>query len=272
MTTRESGYLRVTTKTVKDKKYKSWQWCTHHHHDLGHKRVDLELGSTIWNMRTRTYVALGELKSKTLVERYARLQFRSIKALKAYTGDHGQDGAAWWISFPAQNQDSGKVKLRFRSGTSWLDFRCKWWRDWFREIESDATDLWNHLDRDPIVELARLQWQEQQANAVVARQEGEHLPALRKLKRDGDISKRDFEADERRFLVAVDNVQNIPNVSARAWDEHLAKVVSALPRTRREELKPRIIAMAERHYNDAATQNRWHADQWSDNTLEWWLS
>ena len=110
-----------------------------------------------------------------------------------------------------------------------------------------------HLDRDPIVELARLQWQEQQANDVVARQEGEHLPALRKAKRDGEISKRDFEADERRFLVAVEAFQNIASASASKWDEHLVKMVAALPRTRRQELKPRIIAMADRHFNDAAT-------------------
>ena len=272
MTTRESGYLRVTTKTAKGKKYTSWQWRTHHHHDLGHKKVDLELGSTIWNMRTRTYVALGELKSKTLVERYARWHFPHFPELKAYTGDHGQDGAAWWISFPAQNQDSGKVKLRFRSGTSWLDFRDKWLRDWFRKIESDATDLWNHLNRDPIVELARLQWQEQQANDVVARHESESLPALCNRKRDGDISKRDFEADEREYMMIIDGFQDVANASARAWDEHLAEMVSALPRTRRQELKPRIIAIAQRYSCNASTQNRWHADQWSDHVFRWWPS
>ena len=140
----------------------------------------------------------------------------------------------------------------------------------FAEIA--ASNLWRRLKDDPILELGRLQWQEQQANDVVARQESENLPALRKLKRDGDISKRDFEADERSYMMIIEDFQNVASASASKWDEHLAEMVSALPRTRRTELKPRIIAMADRHYNDAATQNRWHADQWSDNTLTWWPS
>ena len=115
--------LRYIEKTADSKKYPSWQWRTHHQHDLGHKKVDLELGNTLWCMRTRLYVALGELKAKTLVERYAPGNRRTI---------------------------------------------------------------------------------------------------VRRL---------------------------IP-----------------------QELKPRIIAMADRHFNDAATQNRWHADQWSDDTFTWWVS
>ena len=270
MLTRESGTLRYVEKTAGSKKYPSWQWRTHHQHDLGHKKVDLELGNTLWGMRTRLYVALGELKAKTLVERYARWHFCKVSELKPYTGDRGDGRAAWWMSFPEPGCDRGK--LRFRSGTSWLDFRCKSWRDWIHQIETDATELWRHLDRDPIVELARLQWQEQQANDVVARQEGEHLPAIRKAKRDGEISKRDLDADERRFLVAVEAFQNIASASASAWDEHLAEMVAALPRPRRQALKPRIIAMADRHFNDAATQNRWHADQWSDHCFSWRVS
>ena len=70
-------------------------------------------------------------------------------------------------------------------------------------------------------------------------------------------------------MMIIEDFQNIANASARAWDEHLVEMVSALPRTRREELKPRIIAMADRHFNDAATQNRWHADQWSDHLFTW---
>ena len=260
----------MVNKKAGAKTYTSWQWRTHHQHDLGHKKVDLELGNTLWGMRTRLYVALGELKAKTLVERYARWRFNNISELKAYTGDRGTNDAAWWISFPHPGCD--RVKLRFRSGASRLDFRYKWWRDWVQTIESDATFVWNQLNRDPIAELARLQWQEHQATAVVAEYMDDKLPALRKAKRNGDISKRDFEADERRWMVNVEGFEGIASASASKWDEYLAEMVAALPRTRRQELKPRIIAMADRHFNDAATQNRWHADQWSDNTFTWRVS
>ena len=270
MLTRESGTLRYVEKTAGAKQYPSWQWRTHHQHDLGHKKVDLELGNTPWNMRTRLYVALGELKAKTLVERYARLRFRSISELKAYTGDRGSGDAAWWISFPHPGCET--VKLRFRSGASNLDFRRQAWRGWVQKIESDATFVWNQLSRDPIVELARLQWQEQQANDVVAKYQDDKLPALRKAKRNGEISKRDFEADERDCLAIIESFQNVASASASKWDEHLAEMVAALPRTRRQELKPRIIAMADRHFNNAATQNRWHADQWSDQLFTWRVS
>ena len=142
---------------------------------------------------------------------------------------------------------------------------------WVQTTESDATEFGTSC-RDPIVELARLQWQEQQANDVVAEYLDDKLPALRKAKRNGDISKRDFEADERNWMVNVEGFEGIASASASAWDEHLAEMVAALPRPRRTELKPRIIAMADRHFNDAATQNRWHADQWSDHTFSWRVS
>ena len=146
----------MVDKKAGAKTYSSWQWRSHHQHDLGHKKVDLELGDTLWNMRTRLYVALGELKAKTLVERFCRWHLCNISELKAYTGDRGQGAAAWWVSFPQPGYD--KVKLRFRSGSSLHDFRCKSWRDWIHKIEFNATELWRHLGRDPVVELARLQW------------------------------------------------------------------------------------------------------------------
>ena len=92
MLTRESGTLRYVEKTAGSKTYPSWQWRTHHQHDLGHKKVDLELGNTLWGMRTRLYVALGELKAKTLVECYARWRFRRMYELKAYTGSQSSSG------------------------------------------------------------------------------------------------------------------------------------------------------------------------------------
>ena len=260
----------MVDKKAGAKTYTSWQWRIHHQYDLGHKKVDLELGDTLWGMRTRLYVALGELKAKTLVERFCRWRFRRCTELKAYTGDRGHGDAAWWVSFPQLGCDM--VKLRFRSGSSNLDFRRRAWRGWVQTTEADATFVWNQLNRDPIVELARLQWQEQQANDVVTEYMDDKLPALRKAKRNGDISKRDFEADERRWMVNVEGFEGIASASASAWDEHLAEMVAALPRPRRQELKPRIIAMADRHFNDAATQNRWHADQWSDHLFSWRVS
>ena len=259
MTTRESGYLRVTPKTAKGKKYKSWQWCTHHHHDLGHKRVDLELGSEIDGLRSRVYAALGEIKPELIAERWVAFNFRNWRSIPAFTGIHGQSGAAWWISFPTDQAKS--VKLTFRSNKSYMDFRRKWVRLEIEFAEIAASNLWRRLKDDPILELGRLQWQEKQARDAVAKYLNDKLPALRKAKRNGEISKRDFEADECRWMVNVEGFEGIASASASKWDEHLAEMVSALPRTRRTELKPRVIAMADRHYNDAATQNRWHADQ-----------
>lgn len=268
MATRESGYLRRIDKKAKDKSYISWQWRTHQHHDLGHKKVDLELGPTLWNIRTRLYVALGELKAKTLVERFVSLYFRQVEDLKAYTGDRGQDAAAWWISFPQPGCDM--VKLRFRSGTSTWDFRRQFWRNYIHTLESEATDLWNHLDRDPILELARLQWQEGQAQEQVDQINNEKLPALRKAKRDGTLDKRDFEADERDCYRRLDDWEGLVSDSAASWDKKLQAMVDALPRTRRQQLKPRIVAMADRYFNDPKQKNVWANDQWEDHTMTWY--
>ena len=267
MATRESGLLRKVEKTTRARKYTSWQWRTKHQGDLGWKEVDLELGPTLWNMRTRLYVALGELKAKTLVERYVRWHLRRMHELKAYTGDPGHGAAAWWVSFPQPGCD--RVKLRLRSGTSWLDFRQQCWRDWFHHIESEATDLWNHLALDPIIELARLQWQEGQAQEQVDQINNEKLPALRKAKRDGTLDKRDFEADERDCYRRLDGWENVSSSSAASWDEKLQAMVDALPRARRQQLKPRIVAMADRYFNDPRQKNAWVNEQWEDHTMTW---
>ena len=86
------------------------------------------------------------------------------------------------------------------------------------------------------------------------------------------MNKWDFEADESDCMAIIESFQNVASASASKWDEHLSEMVAAMSRTRRQELKPRIITMADRHFNDAATQNRWHADQWSDQLFTWRLS
>ena len=57
---------------------------------------------------------------------------------------------------------------------------------------------------------------------------------------------------------------NIASAGASAWDEYLRRWWRRYL-GRRQELK-RILAMADRHLM-TLTQNRWHADQWSDDTF-----
>ncbi len=161
------------------------------------------------------------------------------------------------------------MKLRLRSGTSTWDFRRQFWRNYIQSTESEATDLWNHLALDPILELARLQWQEGQAQEQVDTINIEKLPALRKAKRDGTLDKRDFEADERDCYRRLDDWENVSSASAASWDEKLQAMVDALPRTRRQQLKPRIVAMADRYFNDPRQKNAWANKQWEDHTMTW---
>jgi len=202
-----------------------------------------------------------------LVERYVRWNLKLMHELKAYTGDPGHGAAAWWVSFPQPGCD--RVKLRLRSGTSTWDFRRQFWRNYIQSTESEATDLWNHLALDPILELARLQWQEGQAQEQVDTINIEKLPALRKAKRDGTLDKRDFEADERDCYRRLDDWENVSSASAASWDEKLQAMVDALPRTRRQQLKPRIVAMADRYFNDPRQKNAWANKQWEDHTMTW---
>ena len=55
----------------------------------------------------------------------------------------------------------------------------------------------------------------------------------------------------------------------KRWDELLAEMVAALPRTRRDELKPRIVMLAERLQSDSKQLLKWRDEHWSENTLEW---
>ena len=45
--------------------------------------------------------------------------------------------------------------------------------------------------------------------------------------------------------------------------------VAALPRTRRDKLKPRIVMLAGRLQSDNRQLQKWHDDHWVDNTLNW---
>ena len=46
-------------------------------------------------------------------------------------------------------------------------------------------------------------------------------------------------------------------------------VLTALPRTRRDELEPRIVMLADRLQSDSQQLKRWTDEHWDDNTLNW---
>ena len=53
------------------------------------------------------------------------------------------------------------------------------------------------------------------------------------------------------------------------WDELLQKILTALPRTRRDERKPRIVMLADRLQGNSQQLSRWKDEHWNDNTLSW---
>ena len=46
-------------------------------------------------------------------------------------------------------------------------------------------------------------------------------------------------------------------------------MVASLPRPRLEELKPRIVMLADRLQSDGKQLQKWHDEHWVDNTLNW---
>ena len=263
---RQPGSLRLVTKTARGRSYTRWQWRTHRRTDTGFTTVDVELGDQLTGLRTRTLIALGELSAPLLVERWARWHFRSWDELPAFTGLATGSGqrAAWWCELPRQSTDS--VRIRFRSVDRSVDFRC------FRAItlkaETAASDVWRRLTADPIVELARLQWFESEAQRQIDEIAQQQLE-LRRLRRAGELSQRDFEADERGTYARLYGWEEMQSRVRERWDELLAEMVSALPRTRRDELRPRIVALAERLQSDSRQLQQWRADHWDDSTLRW---
>jgi hypothetical protein len=267
---RPPGSLRLTTKTAKGKTYTRWQWRTHRPTDTGWATVDVELGQDLRNQRVRVLVALGELSAPLLIERWVRWRFRHWDPLPAWCGrpDAAKDRqrAAWWIELPRADQKNHPVRVRFRSLDGSLDFRRA--RRNIVETEQIAADLWSCLVDDPILELARLQWLEREAQQQIDAIAQEQID-LRRLRRIGELSQRDYEADERSAYLRLDGWESMASAVRCGWDELLAELVAAMPRPRREADRTRIVALAARHLSDPRRLRQWHADHWDENTLRW---
>ncbi|WP_413405872.1 MULTISPECIES: hypothetical protein [unclassified Synechococcus] len=264
---RQPGSLRLVTKKARGKEYQRWQWRTHRQTDTGWTTVDVELGEHLVGMRTLTLIALGELSAPLLTERWVGWYCSSWDFLPAFTGrpNGTEQEAAWWVELP--RQADLPVKLRFRSLRQGIDFRRA--RKSIAALESRATEVWRNLSRDPIVELGRLQWLEAEAQKGIDNIE-EELQTLRKKRRSGDLNQRDFEADERDCYFRLEGWETIQSTVRSRWDELLQEMLTALPRTRRDELKPRIVMLAERLQRDSKQLRKWHDDHWDENnTLHW---
>jgi len=264
---RPPGSLRLVRKTAKGKTYRRWQWRTHRRTDTGWRTDDVELGEKLWGIRTRTLIALGDLRAPLLVERYIRWQTNHWNRLPAWTGkpDGTHQRAAWWLELP--RKPDGVVKLRFRSIDGSTDFRrlgkVK------SDLEIEAANLYSALIDDPLIELARLLWQEQEAQQQADKRQ-EDLSDLKRQRRIGEITQRDYEADERMILLSLDDWENIISCSVRRYDDLLKEVIASISRPTREHQQTRILALVDRHLSDPKQRQRWHADQWDDHTLTWW--
>lgn len=263
--TRPSGALRYVVKRARGKEYPSWQWRTHRRGELGWEKVDLELGSDLTCLRTRVYVALGELKAPLLVERWARRYFKSWSELPTFTGIKGKQEAAWWCELPKQK--GGNVKLRFRSLQKGYDFRRV--RAAIAEAEDIATSIWEGLTADPVERLALMQWFESAAQKEVEAINSEALPRLRKLRRQGELNQRDFEADERDSYRRLEGWESMLSTVRGRWDELLSEMVKAMPRGRQEELRKRIVVLADRMAGDGKQLQEWSNRYWDGKTLRW---
>lgn len=270
---RQPGTLQHVTRRAKGREYPTWRWRTYRRGDLGWERVDVVLGEHINCLRTRVLIGLGELSAPLLMERWARWRFSHITELPAWTGQpaaarHHQR-AAWWLELPRQPGDP--VRIRFRSlERGGFDFRWRFHREAVAGAEQTGTVLWASLSDDPIVRLAELQWLIGQASEQVDRC-AELLVDLRRQRRQGELSQRDFEADERQLLLQQDAWEGHRSDFERAWDQLLADVVAAMPRSRRDSDRVRVLALAERHLADGRQQARWRSDHWDGDTLSWRL-
>lgn len=265
---RPPGSLRLVSKTAKGNTYRRWQWRTHRRTDTGWQTVDLEIGAELTGMRARVLVALGDLKAPLLVERWARWHFRAWPDLPSWTGRPAAarelQRSAWWIELPRQSDDP--VRLRFRSLDGAADYRRG--RPAIRQAEEVASSIWQSLNDDPVIELARLQWQEREAQRVVDEIEQEQIE-LRRMRRRGEINQRDYEADERSTYLRSEWFQEVIGRSAERYDLLLSEVVAAMPRPTRDNYRSRVLALVDRWLNDPKQQQRWRADQWDGNTLNW---
>jgi len=265
---RQPGSLRRVVKRARGKEYVSWQWRTRRRDGDQHRTFDIELGSELSGLRTRTLIALGELSAPLLLERWCRWHFKAWSDLPAFTGRpeaarHLQR-SAWWLEIPRTADEA--VKLRFRSLDGSLDFRRA--RASITAAEQYATGTWRRFTNDPIVRLAQLRWFESEMGREVAEIQDE-LSQLRRARKRGDLNQRDFDADERSAYARLENWEDALSTIRTRWDEQERTIREALPRTTRDALMVRVIARAEKLQSDPKQLNAWRAKHWDERTLRW---
>lgn len=267
---RQPGSLQLVTRHARGHEYPLWRWRSWRQGDLGLERVDLPLGAELAGLRTRTYVALGRLSAPLLVERWARWHFKRWDDLPSWTGlpSGSKQRALWWLEIPRTRD--GDVRLRFRSLDGSVDFRRRSIRTAIRKAESTATGIYRDLTTDPCVELARLLWLEQQGQERVDGIAQEQLD-LRRLRRQGELNQRDYEADERDTYRRLDGWENLTSTVQRRHDELLEQVVQAAARPERDEIRRQVLNRVDRHLQDSRQKALWHADHWDGRTLSWSL-
>ena len=102
-----------------------------------------------------------------------------------------------------------------------------------------------------------------------AERAGELIVKLRDQRRQGEIDQADFESEERRLLTSEDSWQGHRTDLEAAYDERLKAAVASLPRTRRDELSPRIHLRVERALQSPQQRAAWTAEHWSDGQMTW---
>ena len=283
---RQAGYLRLKKKKAKGKTYKVWWWqrwrpATPADRTNAEwvKASPVELGPTVSNLRTRVLIALGELPSAAVItERYARSLVDHWEELPAWTG-YGRKTAngaklkqesAWWLELPKPTDKDGAVRFRVKKvdRDSWHDYRTKAVRDWIRYVEENSSVVYRNLTVDPIERLARLQWFLDQLQRLQIDAEG-YLAKARKQRREGELTKAYFEEYERDVMASIDRRQESMTRLESSWTEWLEEMVAALPRTRREELRPRIVTTAEKMLTNQRRLTGWSNEHWDDGTLHY---
>lgn len=267
---RHSGSLQCWTRTARGRQYTAWRWRTHRRGDTGWTTVDTVLGEFPVCLRSRVLISLGELPpAPVFLERWARQAFSHIEELPAFTGQRQgmQQRAAWWLELPRSAGD--QVRLRFRSlERGGFDFRWQFHRERVQWAEEQATSAWRTLSVDPLIHLAELQWLSDECRRCADRA-GELIVELRQMRRQGEIDQAGFEAEERRLLIGEDRWQCHRADLEAAYDEQLAAAVDSLPRTRRDELTPRIHLRVERALQSPQQRAAWTAEHWCDGRMTW---
>ena len=53
------------------------------------------------------------------------------------------------------------------------------------------------------------------------------------------------------------------------WDDQLVAIEKAMPRGRKEEVRKRVVALAERLSGDVKQLLEWESSHWNGTTLRW---